>query len=156
MRFVFIRHGHRVKGQDALTPAGRDAALAAGRFLREHGIAPELLCHTDSRRTRETAQLVAQVAAPDCALLDVGTGFAAGASAQAVQQRIQGWLQQHGKPAQVVAFVGHDPQQVAVGRALAGGRIAVPKANRACALVFDLEAGAWLLGPSFLGTPETP
>lgn len=112
------------------------------------------LRHTDTRRTRETAQLVAQVAAHECAMLNVGTGFGRGASAVAVQERIQSWLVQDGKPVSVVAFVGHDPQQVAVCRVLGQGRIAVPPQNRACALVFDLTDGVWQLGPCFLGAPE--
>ena len=154
MRFVFLRHGHRLHGQDMLSPGGRQAATNAGQFLLQHGIAPDVLCHTAYRRTQHTAELVASVAAPACPLLDVGAGFVRGASADAIAARIQSWLEQFGHPAQVVGFVGHAPQQFAVLRSLATGRIAVPSSHRACALVFELVGDSWELGPCYVGEPE--
>ena len=65
---ILLRHAHAegaVAGQDdadrPLSPEGRAEAEAAGRWLKEHGHAPERVLVSPSRRTKETLEQVLSV-----------------------------------------------------------------------------------------------
>ena len=65
---ILLRHAHAegaVAGQDdadrPLSPEGRAEAEAAGRWLKEHGHAPERVLVSPSRRTKETLEQVLTV-----------------------------------------------------------------------------------------------
>ena len=65
---ILLRHAHAegaVAGQDdadrPLSPEGRAEAEAAGRWLKEHGHAPERVLVSPSRRTKQTLELVLSV-----------------------------------------------------------------------------------------------
>ncbi len=65
---ILLRHAHAegaVAGQDdtdrPLSPEGRAEAEAAGRWLKDHGHAPERVLVSPSRRTRETLEQVLSV-----------------------------------------------------------------------------------------------
>ena len=65
---ILLRHAHAegaIAGQDdaerPLSPEGRAEAEAAGRWLKEHGHAPERVLVSPSRRTKETLEQVLSV-----------------------------------------------------------------------------------------------
>ena len=65
---ILLRHAHAegaVAGQDdadrPLSPEGRAEAEAAGRWLKDHGHAPERVLVSPSRRTKETLEQVLTV-----------------------------------------------------------------------------------------------
>lgn len=65
---ILLRHAHAegaVAGQDdadrPLSPEGRAEAEAAGRWLKEHGHAPERVLVSPARRTRDTLEQVLSV-----------------------------------------------------------------------------------------------
>ena len=87
-----------------LTPRGRRAAQAMGRFIEARGPKPELVLCSPARRARETWQLVARElsnAPPptiDAKLYDFGDGSALLES-----------LNRHGEERNTVLIVGHNP-----------------------------------------------
>lgn len=66
-RLVIIRHA-KAEGYAAsdvertLAPRGRDDAKAAGRWLAQHGVTPDVALVSAAVRTRETWQLIAEAA----------------------------------------------------------------------------------------------
>jgi len=159
MRFVFIRHGHYDKPKDkaarpraSLIPQGREAAQRAGEFLREQSIIPDLLCHTSTARARETADIVLRELGVERPVVDVGSGFQKGATRREIEARVATWAALAVPAPEVIAFVGHDTQQIACLRELARGTLSIPKENRACVLVFDKDGDGWTLGAHHSGS----
>lgn len=56
-----MRHAEAEKGPDdharPLTPRGQEQARAAGLWLQEKGIVPDIILASDARRTRQTAEI---------------------------------------------------------------------------------------------------
>ncbi len=107
--FVFVRHGRTDKqGNDpALTAVGEQQARAAGAFLRDAGVVPDLVLTTKKRRTKETAAgLLAELGRPETPTRATEGGFAKGKSS------LEDWLAKNAKgDAQTVLFVGHHSSQ---------------------------------------------
>jgi len=159
MTFVFIRHGHcdkpadrSVRSRQGLSAKGRADALGAGAFLLARGIVPDLVCRTGTERTRETAAGVLEALGVSCPVRDVGTGFREGASAGEIASRVRSWAALAPTAPGVLAFVGHEPQQNACLRQLAGGQITIHAENKACVLVFTLDGDDWRVGPHHPGS----
>jgi phosphohistidine phosphatase len=66
-RLILVRHAHaewpNYRGPDfdrPLTPQGEAGARATGRAIREAGFIPALLLASSARRTRQTAEIIAE------------------------------------------------------------------------------------------------
>lgn len=157
--FVYVRHGHPCKPADdsqaannakPLDDKGFDDAVAAGEWLLAQGIVPDLIVHTNKVRTEETATLIQEVLGTKLAPLVVTGGFEQGADDGDIDQRINWWERQAGRPVRTIMFVGHHTQQIALLRELGGPKVA-DKA-RGAVLTYDLgEDGEWTPGAAHVG-----
>ncbi len=129
MDLVFIRHGHygseryatRAGKQAApLTLRGEEQARAAGMYLAEHGIRPDVVLHTRSRRTRQTAELVLEeLGMGGHPVFDIGTSFR---SVAGLEAKLRTWSVAHGLSDDAVVFlVGHGPAQDILRTCFSGG-----------------------------------
>lgn len=64
-QLILIRHAHaespapgQADADRALSPEGQAAAEAVGRWLLEHGLAPDCVLCSPARRARETLEAV--------------------------------------------------------------------------------------------------
>lgn len=157
MRFIFVRHGHYdkkgklqpEKNKTGLNARGREAARAAGEFLKREGIVPEVVFTTRTERTRETARIVlATLGVEDVQPQARGGGFSKGKDKAGLDAKLAGWI---GKTdPDVVMFVGHHPSQNYCVSELSGTPD-VPDGNKACVLVYDKQPDGWLLTRHHLG-----
>ena len=143
-RFVFVRHGDYPRLQpkgpardaEGLSDDGRAQAQAAGRWLSSQGLLPDLVVHTHTARTRETAQAVVAALGADIPLKQFRHGFGDMADLNA---KLRAWTADH--PAAVVLFCGHHSSQQALGRAL-GHKL--PRAGRFLVVLTPSES-SWEL-----------
>ncbi len=124
MILIFCRHGSYHKPRDhednrecPLTEAGRQEALAAGRFMADLGLAPDLVVSTWTRRTRKTAHHVLRALGAEQPLHIVAHGWSAGASRDRIEARVREWSQYAPRPPETVLFCGHGAQLRALKRA---------------------------------------
>ncbi len=104
---ILLRHAHAdapAIGEDdlqrALSATGHAEAKAAGDWLREHALLPDLVLHSPARRTRETLTGLGDIGAPavceEAAIYDASPGtLAALADTHAEARR--------------VLLIGHNP-----------------------------------------------
>lgn len=138
-----------------LSPRGRRAAQAMGRFIAVEMPGPDLVLCSPARRARETWKFVAAElkSAPKLtieeAIYDFGNG-----------SRLLDVVQKRAGAAQRVMIVGHNPsiERLAVRLATAGdgklrGRMA-RKYPTAALAVIDFESGGWAELPEAGGSLE--
>lgn len=124
MLLCFVRHGQAdrhltgVDNRDApLTAQGREQALAAGKFLADLGITPDLVISTDTRRTRKTAHIVLQGLEIQRPVNIVRHGWRAGASRAQIEARVREWIRFAPTTPEVVLLVAHGVQLRSILRA---------------------------------------
>lgn len=159
LTFVYVRHGKPRKPVDdsdaanrakPLSDKGFDDAVAAGQWLLAHGIVPDLVVHTATRRTEETAAIIQEVLGTSLHPLVVPGGFPQGADAGDIDQYVNWWQRQAGRPVRTVMFVGHHTQQHALVRELGGTR--PDDKARGAVLTYTMDtAGEWHTGPCHPG-----
>jgi len=121
---VLVRHGHyqkppsREDNRDAgLTEAGREQAVAAGKYMADLGITPDLAVSTATRRTRKTAHHVLRALGAEQPVHIVPHGWSAGASREQIEARVRQWIKFAPTTPEVVMFVGHGVQLRSIMRA---------------------------------------
>jgi len=159
LTFIYVRHGKPRKPIDdsdaanrakPLNNKGRSDAVTAGEWLASQGIVPDLVVHTRTVRTEETAALIQEVLGTSHEPLVVSGGFPQGADAGDIDQYINWWERQAGRPVRTILFVGHHTQQIALLRELGGPRPA-DKA-RGVVLTYTVDDdGKWRVGPCHPG-----
>jgi len=114
---VFVRHGQYDKpptGEDnrdaRLTEAGREQAAAAGTYMADLGIVPDLVISTSTRRTRKTAHNVLRALGAEQPVHIVPHGWRAGASREQIEARVREWIRFAPKPPETVLLCGHGVQ----------------------------------------------
>jgi len=121
---VFVRHASyhkppsREDNRDApLTEAGREQAAAAGSYMADLGLEPDLVISTATRRTRKTAHHVLRALGAEQPVHIVPHGWRAGASREQIEARVRQWTKFSPTTPQVVMFVGHGAQLRSIMRA---------------------------------------
>jgi broad specificity phosphatase PhoE len=117
--FIFVRHGAANKTKDAsgktvdhgLTPRGIEHAKDAGRFILSLGITPQIIVHTRTPRTHQTAQLIAATYAEAIPMRQAKAGFR---DLDGLHAKLEEWTRN--QPAEVVLFCGHHSSQQALTR----------------------------------------
>jgi len=115
MDLIFIRHGHyggkayptRAEKKAApLSARGVEDARATGMYLAEHGLRPDVVLHTSSRRTRQTAAVVLEeLGMAGHPVIDIGSSFR---SLEGLAAKLKKWGALHGfGHGSVVFLVGH-------------------------------------------------
>jgi phosphohistidine phosphatase SixA len=120
-RFAFVRHGKTpglqprgpARDAESLSESGQAQACAAGRWLAAQGLRPDLVVHTETARTRETAQAVVAALGTDIPLEQFRHGFGDLAD---LNDKLATWTANHS--AAFVLFCGHHTSQQALARAL--------------------------------------
>ncbi|MDG1480677.1 MAG: phosphoglycerate mutase family protein [Myxococcota bacterium] len=133
--FIFVRHGAANKTNDAsgktvdlgLTPCGIAHARDAGRRLLALSITPQLIVHTSTPRTRQTAQLIAAAYAEVIPMRQARAGFR---DLDGLDAKLAKWTRS--SPAEVVLFCGHHSSQQALTRAF---RLDLKRAERGVILL---------------------
>jgi len=126
-----------------LTPRGRRDATAAGRWLHEHGLGPELVLCSTAVRTRQTWEAAVEGGACGETVEYDRTVYAGGS--QGVLQVVR----ESAGEAQVVLVLGHNPTLAMLASALSEGD-GSPQAHECLAAGFPTStvavlryAGAW-------------
>ena len=122
--FIFVRHGESRKATSeqgnsmdlGLTEQGKAQAKDAGEWIADLGLLPDLIVHTRTVRTRETAQIIAKRYAKTPPIHQVAAGFR---DLDGLHKKLEQWTRKH--PAQVVLFCGHHSSQQALTRAFGLG-----------------------------------
>jgi phosphohistidine phosphatase SixA len=122
--FIFVRHGESRKGTNergntadlGLTETGVAQATAAGEWIVDLGLQPELIVHTRTARTCETAELIAKRFEVSPPMLQVAAGFR---DLDGLHRKLNQWTRKN--PAKVVLFSGHHSSQQALTRAFGLG-----------------------------------
>ena len=133
--FVFVRHGAANKTRDedgkaqdnGLTPCGIAHARETGRRLLSLGITPQLIVHTRTPRTRQTAHLIAAAYASEIQIKTTKSGFR---DLDGLHTKLAGWTRS--SPPGVVLFCGHHSSQQALTRAF---RLGLKRADRGVILL---------------------
>lgn len=106
---ILLRHAEALSASSGtddldrtLSPRGEQEALAAGRWLAEHGVRPDRLLCSHAQRTLRTAELAARAVAPSAAI-----GLAEEVY-DATPGELLALLDQHAD-ARSVLLVGHNP-----------------------------------------------
>lgn len=153
MRLLLIRHAraessHRLPDAERpLTKEGRAEFERVAADVIDRGIPPGFIFHSPTRRTTETASILAAAAGLPAQALDIAPWLALGNSCQDVFSKLARL------PADVTALVGHEPIMSSLTAMLMGsGRLSFSPGTSAC-LEFDgtIEIGQgrllWLLEP---------
>jgi|GEM_PF-4771147 len=119
--FIFVRHGsadkfknHSGKTVDrGLTKVGVGEAKSAGEWLQSLGITPDLIVHTTTPRTIETAEIISELYGGLIPTLKSKSGFR---SLGGLHKKLQQWTINH--PSKIVLFCGHHSSQQALTSAL--------------------------------------
>lgn len=118
---ILFRHAKAEHGFDkadhdrVLTPRGEQDAAAAGAWLHEHSLGPELVLCSTAARTRQTwAAAVAGGACGESVEYDRGI-YAAG------EQGVLQLVRESAGEAQVVLVVGHNPTMAGLASGLTEG-----------------------------------
>lgn len=99
----------------ALTGRGLRDAAAAGAWLHDHQLGPELVLCSTSRRTRQTWDAAVRGGACGEAVEYVDEVYAGG------PERVLQVVREHADDAQVVMVVGHNPTMAALASGLSEG-----------------------------------
>jgi broad specificity phosphatase PhoE len=141
--FIFVRHGDcgakppgRSRPRESpLTPLGREQARAAARWLEDLP-APDVLAHTETRRTRETAGILQEGMDPGVRIAAPRPGFR---DLAGLDRKWAEWIGGTG-PCTVV-FAGHHSTQQALARAFG-----LPLRRKERAVVaLERRNGSWVL-----------
>ena len=157
MDLVFIRHGHygresyptrAAKKAAPLSASGEEHARTAGMYLAEHGLRPDVVLHTSSRRTRQTAELVLEeLGMAGHPVSDIGTSFR---SVAKLEEKLQKWSATYGIADDAVVFlVGHGPAQDVLRKCFEDGPPPRSSASYAAALVLHKSPGVPIEGRGF-------
>ena len=119
--FIFVRHGasdkvknHRGKGVDrGLTNDGVGQAKSAGQWLQSLGITPDLIVHTTTPRTIQTAEIIGELYGGGIPLVRSKSGFR---TLKGLHKKLEQWTINH--PSKVLLFCGHHTSQQALTSAL--------------------------------------
>jgi len=121
---VFVRHGlyHKPPSREdkrnaPLTAEGREQALAAGKYMADLGLEPDLVVSTATRRTRKTAHHVLRALGAEQPVHIVPHGWSAGASRDQIEARVREWIRFAPTVPEVIAFFGHGAQFRSIMRA---------------------------------------
>ena len=124
MILVFVRHASyhkppsREDNRDApLTEAGREQAAAAGSYMADLGLEPDLVISTATRRTRKTAHNVLRALGAEQPVHIVPHGWRAGASREQIEARVRQWIKFAPTAPETVLFCGHGVQLRSLMRA---------------------------------------
>lgn len=129
MRYVFVRHGHYGGSKlpapqqklKELTERGIRGAVGAGEYLAEREIVPDVVLHTDNRRTEQTADIVLQQIMVNVSKQITSSGHGKRAK---LPGKLQEWMAEHDLGERdTLMFVGHGNSQNAL-------RIYYPKSNQ--------------------------
>ena len=123
-----------------LNAHGREAARAAGQFLRRFEIFPDSVFTTQTARTKETASLVLAELELKVEPQPKNAGFAKGR--MGLDGKLNEWLGRL-QPS-VVMFVGHGVSQIYCISELPGSPN-IPKEAHASVLVYDRTPNGWSL-----------
>ena len=140
---ILFRHAKAEEGhgkQDherELTPRGRRDARAAGAWLHEHGLGPELVLCSTSARTRQTWQEAEGGGACGETVEYDETVYAGG------YESVLRTVRESAGEAQVVLVVGHNPTMAALASGLAEGN-GSPQAHECLAAGFPTSTVAVL------------
>ena len=152
MRLVFVRHGAPRRGETdpGLTSAGRRMAFETGGWLATQQLAPQLIWHTPTRRTQQTAE--------ELALSFQGVALSAGAVSPEVDrdwERLEERLNTELMEGSVGVLVGHHPTvELLLGR-FGPPPVPVPLRNLAVALVLvRVPGGTWSIQAAWPGRPD--
>jgi phosphohistidine phosphatase SixA len=155
--FVFVRHGHYDKEGVSvpervtapLTSKGMDAAIEAGEWLARRGIQPDLVMATRTRRTQDTAELVAEALGTKTTVMSVPRGFQ---SAEGLEKLLDEWAPPmlYKSTGRTVVFVGHHTQQDTCQRELEG-EPELPRKARGSVLVYERRGAKWVLSGYHVG-----
>mgnify|MGYP001194577995 CR=1 FL=1 len=158
MRFIFVRHGHKAKGAGGdppLAEKGEQEARDMGLFLARQGIVPDLIVHTDTKRTRQTAELLLAALAPALVpVKDGGSGFKSGCPLADLEARLARWRALGEGEVGTLLFVGHHPQQHTCLARLGKPEGVSVKDNPRVVLVYDQGDQRWTLGPWWVDGTE--
>lgn len=130
-----------------LARRGLEAAPAMGRFIRDAGLAPDLILCSPARRTRQTLDLILSELSPRPLIVFQDDLY------PAAPDEILGHVREIGEPHRHVMVVAHNPGLQTLARDLAGEGDPEPVAGLAtkfptCALaVLDFPDGWASVGP---------
>jgi phosphohistidine phosphatase len=132
---LLLRHAKAVLGQAAggdrdrdLAPRGVANASLIGRFIEEHGLAPDLALCSSARRTRRTWQLVAAELGHPSPVEDVDALYLA--SPEQMLRLLRGQDDRHRR----LMLVGHNPGLHALALGLIAGGDPLPRQQLAAKL----------------------
>lgn len=153
--FIFVRHGESRKAMSkhgesmdlGLTEQGKAQAQDAGEWIADLGLLPDLIVHTRTARTRETAHLIAKRYAKIPPIHQVAAGFR---DLAGLHKKLEQWTRKH--PAQVVLFCGHHSSQQALTRAFGLGL----KAKERGVVVVGLPSGEARASTLRRSRPQNP
>ena len=119
--FIFVRHGSADKFKNdsgktvdrGLTNDGIGQARSAGEWLQSLGITPDLIVHTTTPRTIQTAEIIGELYGGDIPLVMSKSGFR---TLEGLHKKLEQWTIDH--PSSVVLFCGHHTSQQALTSAL--------------------------------------
>ena len=120
-QLLLLRHAKAVPGDAGLADIdrplaerGENAAAAIGRYLAEHGLKPDLVLCSPARRTRQTWEIAArELPQTKTKFIDELYDFGDGST-------LLDAIRRHGKDAQRLMLVTHNPATQALALALAG------------------------------------
>jgi phosphohistidine phosphatase len=156
MRIVVVRHGkhEKVPGRNGLlTEGGWASARETGRWLASQGIVPELLVHTPTHRTRQTAEALLEALGTDVPRGKPRTLPRFPARWDKLVDELTQLLSADGD----VILVGHHPTQQLAERDFGGAAFGVPPDNRGAAFVIEHTPEArWRCVSVWPGAPNSP
>lgn len=121
--FVFIRHGaydknslpYAARRNQPLSALGVQQIQAAAEWMRYRGIIPDVIIHTRTERTRQSAQIVADALQTDIPIVEVPAGFRSGKD---LEGKLSEWTHGMTSIPSTVLFIGHHVSQDACLRDL--------------------------------------
>jgi phosphohistidine phosphatase SixA len=146
-RLIFVRHGHyegstvprSERDNKPLVPRGVEQAKAAGRWLAERGIRPDLVVTTRTRRTVQTGDLLLEeLGPPSPARLPVPHGYG---PRTVIEDRLAQWIGE--RDIETLLFVGHETSQATTLSFANGKELGLDDESHACVVVCALEDGGW-------------
>ncbi len=152
MRVIVVRHAEKSANlpSSPLTASGRDSAVETGEWLRAYGVVPVLVAHSNTVRTRETAEYA--LSAFGLNLLSVvprvllpepmpGSPNDWAKRMRQVREALNGVRMVEHLEGDAILFV-HRATQYLVQDAYGGAAFLVPRENRGCAYVLDVPTNA--------------
>lgn len=146
-RFIFIRHGRyggsglprAEQRRKPLLPRGIEQARAAGCWLADRGIRPDLVVTTKTRRTIQTANLILEeLRTPGLERIEAPGGYK---SAKEVEKRLREWVGD--RQLDTLLFVGHRPNQGQLLKLTQAKALGLDKESHACVIVCERGDDGW-------------